>query len=94
MKRKLWNAREEGRQVAAHRQTRAEPGDNPAYNRLCDADAALGHPQFDVIGPQGGSKTPAEHTDNHHSVDARERRAVQMDKFKVTPLFGVDPAKL
>ncbi|MPN31143.1 hypothetical protein SDC9_178617 [bioreactor metagenome] len=43
VQRELRNTGKECRQVAAHRHTRAEPGDDPAQHRLHDADATARH---------------------------------------------------
>lgn len=54
----LRNAGEEGRQVAAHRQPCAEPGDDAARHGLRNADPAAWQAQFDVIRPQRGGGQP------------------------------------
>ena len=49
MQGELRNAGEEGRQVAAHRQPCAEPGDDAACHGLHNAEPAAWKAQFDVI---------------------------------------------
>ncbi|KAF5276624.1 hypothetical protein FQA39_LY18562 [Lamprigera yunnana] len=70
VQRKLRNAGEERRQIAAHGQARAKARDDAAHNRLRHADAVVGHAQLDVVGPQRGRETPDEHADDHHAIDA------------------------
>ncbi len=90
----LWDPGKEGRKVTAHRQARAKASNNAANNRLRDADAVLRHTQFHIISPQRSGKTAAEHADNHHAVDARQRRALEVNYFEVAPLFGVHSGQL
>lgn len=65
-----WDPGEKGRQITAHRQAGAKSGNNTASDGLDNADSATRHAQLNVICPQRGGKTAAEHADNHHSVDA------------------------
>ncbi len=74
----LRNAGEEGRQVAAHRQPCAEPGDDAARHGLRNADPAAWQAQFDVIRPQRGGQAAAEHADDHPAIDAGQRRPFEM----------------
>ena len=80
--------------VTPHRQTGAESGNHAADNRLHNAYPAFRHSQLNVVSPQRGGKTAPEHADNHHTVDAGQRRAVQMNKLKVTPLLGMYASEL
>ncbi|MNT35171.1 hypothetical protein D3C72_1711900 [compost metagenome] len=94
MQRELRNAGEERRQVAAHRQTGTEAGDNAAQQRLHNANAVLWLAQLDVIGPQCGSDTASEHADDHPAVDALQRRALKADNLEVAPLLRVQAEPL
>ena len=89
MKGELRNPRKERGQITAHRQAGAKPGNHTPDYRLHDAIAAFGHALLNVVCPQRRSETAAEHADNHHSVDAGKRGAVQVNEFEVSPLFGV-----
>ena len=88
------DAGKKGRQITAHRQPRAEAGDDAARNGLKDAPAAPGQAQLDVVGPQGGGEAAAEHADDHHSVDAGQRRAVEVNQLIVAPLLGMHARQL
>ncbi len=90
----LRNAGEEGRQVAAHRQPCAEPGDDAARHGLRNADPAAWQAQFDVIRPQRGGQAAAEHADDHPAIDAGQRRPFEMYQLVIAPLFAVDAQQL
>ena len=94
MQGELRNAGEKRRQIAAHRQPRAEPGDDAPGHGLHYADPAAWQAQFDVIGPQCRGQAAAEHADDHPAVDAGQRRPVEMDQLIIAPLFAVDPQQL
>ncbi|ESF94996.1 hypothetical protein SEEPB585_22045 [Salmonella enterica subsp. enterica serovar Paratyphi B str. ATCC BAA-1585] len=83
-----------GGQVTPHRQTRAEASDNASDHRLYDTDSAARHTQFYVVGPQRRGETAAEHAEDHHAVDTRQRRTFQMNQLVVAPLFGMNAKKL
>jgi hypothetical protein len=53
-----------------------------------------GKRSFDVIRPQRGGETAAEHADDHHAVDAGERGALEMNELIVAPLFAVHAGEL
>ena len=70
------DAGEKSREVAAHRQTRPEAGDDPAHEPLHEPAQAGGAAQTHVARPQGAAQRPEEHAEHHHAVDAIERRAL------------------
>ena len=77
---------EERRQVAAHRQARAEAGDDTADQ--APQAAFAGRPaQADVAGPEGAAQGAEEHADDHHSVDPVQRRALKADQPEVAPVL-------
>ena len=94
MQRELRNTGKERGQITAHRQAGAKPGNDTADHGLHNADAAFRHAQLNVVGPQRGRKTAAEHANDHHPVDAGQRCALKMDQFEVAPLFGMDACQL
>ncbi len=45
------------------------------------------HTQFYVVGPlRRGETTAAEHAEDHHAVDTRQRRTFQMNQLVVAPI--------
>ena len=94
VQRELRNAGKKRRQVAAHRQTRAEARDDAARDRLNNADAMLWHTQLHIVGPQRRREAAAEHPDNHHPVDAGQRGAFEMNQLVVAPVFSVNAEEL
>lgn len=78
---------EERRQVAAHRQARAEAGDDTADQALQQAAFAGRPAQADVAGPEGAAQGAEEHADDHHSVDPVQRRALKADQPEVAPVL-------
>ena len=94
MQGKLWDTGKKCGQIAAHRQTGAETGDDSPGDGLQNADPAAGEAQLDVICPQRGGETAAEHADDHHAVDTGERGALEMNEFIVAPLFAVHADEL
>ncbi|VDZ78294.1 Uncharacterised protein [Salmonella bongori] len=81
------NTGKEGGQVTAHRQTRAEASDNTPNHRLSDADTATRHTQLYVIGPKRRGETAAEHAEDHHTVDTRQRRPFPDESAYSSPTF-------
>ncbi len=94
MQRELWNAGEEGSQITAHRQPSAETGDHATGQRLHDADAMRRPTPLDVVGPQRGTQTAAQHAEDHHAIDPLQRAALQANHLEIAPVLGLQAERL